>query len=583
MTASSSAARAGRAACRAARRSLASLLAGAVSVSACAAPDAVEIRVELAERGVPRYRLQVLRGDNEATVVDCTLDAIGARAGTCPFEDAEGRFAPEEGLRFVAYGRATRRIQVRVEALDEAGRVVSSTAAAARVGEQPLISLRLPARSEPRRRCSLPLASLEVPEGLRDDTAVTRADVDGDGVDELVATFPGGLVVARYRASADGCAIEPLARVETDCVSRAAGVVAGALDAAPGLELALVCAERGGGPASLVAWSFARPERPVRLARHVLPVAGALVSRPVLADQDGDGVDEVMVVSSSTTSNQANLAVWAPSAARFTLRPLRNVAIAVQPGAGASHAPIVTRLQGRDVVYVAGYRGGAAIAGGSGAPIVVRHAIGPALLSPVVVAGDATADIRVVWMRDDDGRTVAQLLAGDLVPVEPRVLPGSGPRFQGVNLVAPALGPLDGTPGLELVVARDGEVAIVSGVGEPRRFSIGAGISGVMTVLLASVDGRPGADVIAYSPTGGRVFAADATGAPIAGWPIDAGIPGVPSRVLVGDLDQDGAAELVVASFLALEVVGFGPTTWRDQDSPWPLPFHDARGTGGIR
>lgn len=132
-----------------------------------------------------------------------------------------------------------------------------------------------------------------------------------------------------------------------------------------------------------------------------------------------------------------------------------------------------------------------------------------------------------------------------------------------------------------MVLAADGFVQVLSlsSTSAPaRRFALEEAVDGAMVVLLADIDGAPGAEILAFQPKTGRVFAHGGDGRAVPGFPIEVGVPGPETRMIAADLDGDGALELVAVSFDRVNVVSLGPRTHLPRATPWPEAFHDGGG-----
>ncbi len=159
----------------------------------------------------------------------------------------------------------------------------------------------------------------------------------------------------------------------------------------------------------------------------------------------------------------------------------------------------------------------------------------------------------------------------------PFMLTGAGP------MRSAALVNMTGSTDLEIVVASD--QSQISALGRD-----GLQLSGypIHTGIFSQIPGAPivdridasGPDVLAGTNFG-QAFAWDETGTSIDGWPQSVG-GSVPVSQAVGDIDGDGANEVVVLSLTKLFVYDVSSLPETDATRRWPMAGYDPQRTGCV-
>jgi hypothetical protein len=333
-----------------------------------------------------------------------------------------------------------------------------------------------------------------------------------------------------------------------------------------------------------------------------LPLGGTTtinqVSRPVLADLNGDGSGEIVVL---TATSGLALIRWIPGA----MPPVRNrvsLAPALSPyngGTPVTNGPIVVPVRVRssvqDALIVAGYPGGIAVVAGNPPQVRLMH------VEPRIPAMSAAASI---VEQSDTTRVVVATLYGDRSMTFTTLQSSNGAwtvvdsythetpmdvELAVTRDVRIAFGDIDGNDGPEAVIVHNG-LAIIYPLDRnatPFVLDVWKGsIDGVQYALLANVDGKPGAEIIAFDPRSPFLHGIDREGRTLDGWdPSVQALDGGQLRVLVTDLDPRtsgsavGDLEIVTLSNQRLEVLVLGPGSYDLRATPWPQSYRDSRAT----
>lgn len=594
----------------------------ALGLAGCSAPAALEVVVTVEEGELDAITVVVER--DEVKKVDCRLTSVGA-GGACPFEAGSGRWDTDRELSFVLYGAPDTEALVQLDGMramvrDGQQRDVSVTATVAQVrlppqaGERREVRLALLGRTRPRFSCRQDLDA-----GTQEGGSAVVV-LPNPGTDARVAAMsPQRLLVSvgaqlsrvTYVAGPDGCTLDP-AQVEdaeparfpmrdpTWCALRDGALVAGAGTRV--VYFAGVCAD--GAHLKVGAFLPAVHLQTWPALDSSIVVDG--LSDPVLADTDGDGAPEVLVVA--RTGRDYALLRFRPTLSGLVQpEPFSLGGLAPPPGDDGSsnlYPPLVLRTSaGRDIVVVTGY---------SGHTFVLDHVLTPASagLSPIralpslwtpalaVVSSSPPAAELVVVLPRQGGAEEGDLARARLVIEnrawkldEPRRVTGTAglKDTSGARVVLGHVGMQDN---LQAVVFEAGLGTIAEAGAEmaPPPLDVwGGNISGGQQALLANLDGQPGSELLSYSAENQSVHAVWADGESLDGWEdfrflADLG----PRQVLLADLnglpDPAGVGlrdmEVISLSGHALEVVTLGSGSYVFGDLEWPSAARDPAGTG---
>ncbi len=510
------------------------------------APDALAIRAR--EQGAVAWRL------------DCLLASDGT--GTCPFEGGDALWSGGPSLAFLLEGRAEARLEIEVTAR-RAGETIDRVAAQAVIpatGPR-VLSLSLRPPSVPRRRCATELPIVDSTASDRSATGLTLRK-GADGRAEAFVYARGGLFRLRYEArpedpGACGLSAEPVP-LGRSCRPLSLGfdnvLAAGDVDQqAAGEELVLVCenAALSINPDS---------DRSEQVAEdRILPRTG-----PVLARLDSE-LPKVLFVSGQSWVS------WVPPSGAL---------VRASAASGArSLRQLVMRRPGR-------------------LDLALLFASSPTPGTPPAGYLWSTADPRRIG--DVDARPQAQSTPSSRT--ELRLIAMNADRAQQYELEPDASPPTltpDGRVDLGAPVLGD-----VTGDGRPSALRLAGGqlqlvglsVSGVTTrqpesltltdsdLRLASLDGRPGAEILAFDEAGVRVFAFDASGGAMPGFPVDVlDADGTSAlRLAVANLDGDTTIELVAISGTRVGVVSLGYGSYDADHMPWPMEAQGPGRAGGY-
>lgn len=558
--------------------------------AACADPATLRVTVLVEPPETMAVDLDVIRSGRNTPLIECRLHADGRQEGRCSFEEQQKKWAPGSPIELIVYGSKNFTIEVEAAAIDRDGAVITSTRGSASLSadgpdRNPLVLVlkkqELPApkkRTEVHRSCS---ATFTGNSAQSSQTAL--AIVDTEIGKDVVAAVPQGFVRVNYRQSERGCLLttSTLAPSNLCGVRNQALLVGNLTDEYPGDELLALCARPA--PIHLAALVFEADGTRLREhSRYALPQGfpSASLSRPAIFDPDGDGVLEAAIVT-ATAANGLTLISWRPGPNNGDAERVPLAAVLSNRGNNnnVTHAPLVLPAGGaREELLIAGYRGGIArwdrrmlleIDGNGGASLLAPAVAWIERTMPPVLVQTGPAGGSISFFRGDISvtATTAFNVAG---PLE----------------IALAVGDVHGDGTLSAVWAANRSLAIApfpTGVPQVFRRDLGGSFgAGSMPVMLANLDGNPGSEILVHGPTEDLVQLVDALGQPLPGWPQQAGASGVPNRVAVTDLDEDGSAEIIVLHHEGLTVLSLGPDSWDPDEAPWPLPFRDRRQTSAL-
>ena|GEM_PF-1162414 len=377
--------------------------------------------------------------------------------------------------------------------------------------------------------------------------ALTRGDLDGDGLPELIYGADDDKVHARR---ADGTELPgwPVS-LWGDVRSKPA---VGDVDGDGRLEV--VAGDDAGMVWVIEASGAVAPGWP-RLT------GGAVRAGVVLTDLDDDGDLDVLAGSYDDrvyawTGDGRTIAGW-PAA----------------PGGEPRYAtPAVADLDGDGRIEV--------VVGHSGGLTCLEH---DGSVKWQVAAGNIDWSSPAIGDVDHDGKleVVAGSSNSNVYLVEANGLVVNGwPRATGGGISAsPALADLDGDGALEIVVgSRDGRLYVLRADGsDAPGWPAAQQELHIASPLIADLDGDGGLDIL--SPAWGCLTVAyHADGSVLPGWPIDLGDNCATPLLL--DWQGDGRTDVVLPRDDDLYVYALGANTWVEARMPWPMYSHDAANTG---
>lgn len=546
------------------------------ALACCSDPATLEVRVELRDPDADRLTVRAGRENEAEAALDCTFALEREPSGKCPLESGTSTFALGRASVFLLYGEPGAAVSLEASGLDPRGMVVGSTRALAQLpaaGERQVVVLGVPARTEEHRRLFADFVNPTPPTG-RTNTALVLADVQGDGRLEVLAAVGGRLLVFELVGSGATATLalkyEVTTVVSSNCTVRPFGMALADFDGDPStLDLGLVCGRSSTTVPRLLALRLdAAGGR--ELGSLNLDVNQSLMSRPVIFDPSGDGHEAMaLIVGSTATTAPSKLEVWRPSDLHQSLS--LTITTNTPP-----YGPVVTTdVDRHQVLLVAGNRTGGLYRYDRGA--LRQSTLSSSTLSPSSVNRDGRA--RLLQTRDTQGKTnllIAPYPTGmsELIPLPVRIT--------GANSAAIAVGDVGLDPGPEAVVGIDKTVEIVNlddAMAPVRSFVVDPAATNVMSVLLANIDTRPGAEILSFVPSTGRIYANRSDGSAVPGWPLEVGESGVENRIVIADLDRDGTLEIVDLGHTRVSVVSLGVGTYDQRATPWPTIYGD----GGLR
>lgn len=418
-------------------------------------------------------------------------------------------------------------------------------------------------------------------------------DLDGDGVSEIIAAATNGYL-GDWNPAAALCVFDHLGGlIDSAPLSRrpvTSAMAVGNIDLDAGYEIVFL----SGGNLWAFDWDAAQKElKPFRpgtdgtlLRISVNPSGPPYVdwqlSSPALADVDGDGMDEIIFVSS--------------------------------PGGGDSSASKLWVVNGVET------QGGQSLYGTNvnGFPYTFASAPGEAAPDQITQSSPAVADIlasadgpeilvltqNFIWMfttREPQKyvwhKRILQIWGGGDNPLTP----------------SPAIGDVNGDGSLEIVFGGNkGRLYVLDSLGQPlagfddpvegagvtRSKDLGNLGARVGCAILADVNGE-----LVDTPTGlkrlpeiivgddyGKVWAFRFDGGPVPGFPYSVGAGKVGIGLAAWDVDRDGHQNLVIQAdklqdirvldFPACPFPDMGDVAAQRAANPWPQFRHDARNTG---
>ena len=444
-----------------------------------------------------------------------------------------------------------------------------------------------------------PVELAAFPVGFKDETSSHAAvgDVDGDGDLEVVVAADEVYVWHHdgdELKDGDGNSqtLGPLTNLHS--VLQPAGVVLAQLDGKPGLEM--IISERGNTEAIHVLDQDG--EELPGWPRSLQGVVGTRWNwaTPAVGDIDGDGDPEIVV-------NTLNGRVWAWHADGSEVRdgdanPATIGVFYVRPGADwewSMSGPALCDLDGdgaKDIIFgtrsdASGLRRVMALRyDGSNCPGFPYNVTGQVMCHPAIADLDNDGIKEIVVF------TTARWVYA--IRQNGTNLPGF-PAFPGLYAApdwttSPALGNLDGDAELEIMIAgnQTGKLSALWALDTD-----GTVMAGWPQTLPGSSEGSPvlgdingdGSIDVVHGIGGGdstapnNLYAFNADGTPIDGFPVSLNGPLMPSAVIT-DFDRDGDVDIVYAGWDRLLHVWDMPYTYDRTLMPWPTFQADMQRTG---
>lgn len=583
----------------------------------CAEPASLEVRVkvEVGATDLDKVSALTVRVRTEAgALVDCRLPKTGGNEGTCPFEAGDGQWDGAGDLRFVLYGDPDTAATVMVGAEHE-GRTLTATISQVVLpsvaGARQVFDLILEEPATPQRGCSmfvaggliqaavhLPSLSAELgPRALLVSAGTTLKRVwyestnntckltvtpvvDTETPETVGATWcklrPGSLVVRRQELPTPHHVV--------------AGICEGRIEPMMATRFAVVMAKLG-------------PARNVEIRKKVIEGRRGAPSNPVLADTDGDGQLELILLSwlgnrwvdlrryaleagavsvlaetGTSATTLVDLAGPRPEAALYPLYPFPPIVL-----------PSPERASAETLVFV-GYGGAAqysdkrVLAFGAGTYVADRESLGPPVgyrlnrAQFAVVSRPRGCKVARARLVARDGRW--QLQEADVVPISECRDAGLG---RSVAAVTVGLG--NGASAASVALSVGGRI-YEANLEQSVDFEVSSATippASQAKLLAANIDGVAGAEQMTFRLlTDGKIELGGVENT--RGWPLFLEGTGL-GQYILGDLDgvadaEFGLRDLEIMSLSGrrLQVISLGLGSYDAQGLDWPSAGHSAHG-----
>jgi hypothetical protein len=576
-----------------------------LSFAACAEPAALRVEIEVREPGLQALRVAVVSDPDKGRVseLSCTFTA-GERADKdCELSDGTGVWGGGlETLSFWLYGAPKTELSVSAAGLRDAGSPVVSTSTETRAalpdepGDEAVLNLSLVARTRIHDECGGEIPTMGG--GNLDRSTLAIADLvdDAGGQPEILVTSGNSLAFFQFHRLNGKCVPLPPPNYPErfqSCVYLENSMVAGRRDDSGKKMFGGACLN---GNVLISAGSISASGSP-NLETYSSTTARPVLSRPVLADLDGDHVKELYFLT--VTRRVLELIRWSPEQRSLARLELSGLAPFTPNNPALHGGPLVVHdpRNQRDVLIIAGYPGGIGIVTGGmnwRYQWVQDEPNAPSMGASAVVVSDAqelVVKVAVLYGGRELRVTVLEGLAPEWNVRDNFSLLGNNDFDTRVERdTRLALGDIDGSGTLVAITVQEGE-AIIYPLEEGAKVRTlpvwsGSAISGVQSVLLANVDGMPGAEIIAFDSTNNLIHAVNFSGAPLDGWPLEAPAGGQ-LRVALADLDPPDAPErdleVIALSQQSLQIFSLGPGSYDPKDSDWPMIFADSAARGSIK
>lgn len=574
---------------------------------ACSSPATLKVTVSSAEPGISAIRVEVRppQGLASADYVDCTF-ARGRRSGpSCPFADSRREWqgcgaGGCDPLIFLLTGPDRAEVEVLARGQNDSGVTLTSTAVTGSLpssGHETTLAVALPVGRFP--SCS---AKLDTARVSANETFVLPVPGPAGGF-ELLTIAAGFQALWSYAPAPGGCTLTRRLQQPTCALGQAPnGVLVGHVLGPTTLDVVALCSANGVSQIN-VAPLEATATRNLAHPAATLPLpASARYGAPILADFDGNGLLSVVFLSQDPGASDLSLQIWSPSGAgTSTVVALPGVANGVNT-TSVQNSPMVRPIAGtgggtagaREGIIVSGFLNVSALYDKAGGLTTIRAASrnvrSDFAVSAATVGGEHVFIDRLVIRPTD----ATPRFESDVVGVADRAtrrttipigqVPPTG--LPAARTIHAAIGDVAGD-GTRTAVVGDGVQIELLPIPVTGTVAVGRMLPpltdqpliGGLTVLLANIDQRPGADIIAFNAGANLIFGVDHTGAPLPLFPITVPLSNAQLRVAIEDLDRDGSAELAVLEFDALNVFSLGPRSYDAATTPWPVVGGDARST----
>lgn len=562
-----------------------------IAALACAEPASIRVTVDVREQDLAALRIAVAREGNSAdkSLLACTFPAGEKAELGCLLEDGSSRWdGGASPLSFILYGRPGTKLVVGAAGLREldSTTVATSTEASVEVPEEGTeieLELVLVARSSSHASCTYEIVAT----GSDNRTSVTAFDLlrDPSARPELIATSGSGLAILQYRPVGEGCGIFPAENLPDNlgsCQIQENSLVAGRSEITGERMVAGIC----GGPQDtqlrLQLISTPLSDTP-RTATAALPRSS--FSRLAVADLNGDERSELYSLRATRPLSMAIQRNGGPVESSFIAR-MEGLSPFMPQAPVTFGGPLVVRERsGRDALIIAGYNGGISVvtaASGMANYQYLQPEQNPPTMgaAAAVVEDDTYVKLLVAVLYGRELR-VTELLGLDQTWMVGETWSSTAPNELTVLTdrdVRLAIGDLEGNGQLSAVTVHEGTAIIfpLQKNATVRSYYMWgpSGTSDVQTVLLANVDGMPGADIIAYGVASGSIYAINGEGRALDGWPLSAR-EGTGLRVVLAELDSPNAPvknmEVVTLSGRIVQVFSLGPGSYDPQETAWPM------------
>jgi hypothetical protein len=568
-------------------------------VCACSSPASVKVTITTLEPRVQSLEIEVRpTAPMGMDYVDCTFTS-GMRSGTCPFSSSQKEWGgcnssaasgPCDDLTFVAFGNTGQTATLIVTGKDASNVVLTSTQAMIILpssGTQSTLPLTLLAHG-------ITQCSATIPPRVTGPSQTALTLIPRGSNLDIMAWSPGVVSFVSYSRTGVSCTLTTAGSPANACVlpaSEPSAAVVGDLLGNGHLQIAAIVHSTGPNAAcpapgdSYVVSTIA--DAPNMAMPTVIPLPpGSRGSAPALADLDGDGHKELVAIVEGVDTT-LSLLVWNHASAQS------GGTIPLAVGTEAMKAASATWPLSPPLVYpLSNGREGLVISGYEGEPFKYDMMNGVAAFlsrTGTLIRSDSFAASlfkgtqalpTLVGVKLVTSMGIVELATGDFGGTKLNRFnqPLDASSVANAQLQHIAIGDVMGD-GSKTAVVADGEAIYLfplTGGGSPSKLMLPAAITGGYSVLLANIDGKPGAEIIATNPFSNTIYAVDHTGQRVDGFPIVVSESATPYlHVLVEDLDRDGTVEIVTLADNILRVYSLDKGSYDAAHTPWPMPGND--------